>query len=98
MSENKKIYPEGIRTFKPHEKAPDFVLGSMIITLNDLIKFCKDNPDLLTEYKGNKQLKCKLLNGKYGVNIEVDTWKPEKREDNTTKVDEFNDVDDLLPF
>lgn len=100
--EEKKIYPKGLRTFKPHENAPDFVKGSLIITLNDLIEFCKDNPDLLTEYNGKKQLKCKMLDGKYGISIEVDTWKAgEKKVESKpeSKQEDFNDIDDSsLPF
>ncbi len=80
MSEKKSIYPAGIRTFKPHPKAPDFIKGTLIISLNELAKFCKENPELLTEYKGEKQLKCKMLDGKFGISIEVDTWRAEKKE------------------
>lgn len=72
---SKQIKPDGIITFQPHEKAPDFVKGSMVITLNKLVAFCKNNPDLLTEYKGEKQLKLQILDGKYGLNLVVDTYK-----------------------
>lgn len=93
MSEKKVIYPAGIRTFKPHEKAPDFVKGTLIISLNEFVKFCKDNPELLTEYNGAKQLKCQMLDGKFGISIEVDTWKPEKKE-----AEDLNKPDEKMPF
>ena len=43
-----KIYPQGLRTFAKNEKAPDFVLGTLVITPNELIKwlpsiYCKIN-------------------------------------------------------
>lgn len=74
-----KIHPKGIRTFNKHEKAPDFVLGTMVITLNELIAFCKENADLLSEYKGEKQLKLQILKSKDGgLKAVVDTYKSEK--------------------
>ena len=71
-----KIYPKGIMCFPKGDKAPEFVLGTVLITLNDLITFCKENPNLLTEYKGQKQLKLSLKNGNKGIYMEVDTFKP----------------------
>lgn len=85
-----KIYPKGIRVFKPHEKAPDFINGNMVITLNELVKFCKDNPELLTDYNGEKQLKLQLLDGSKGLSVTVDTYKR-----NATSV---NSEKDDLPF
>jgi hypothetical protein len=99
------IYPKGIMIFEPHKNAPDFVKGSVMITVKDLIEFCKENPEYLTDYKGKKQLKCQLLEGKKGLYLSVDTWKPEKKEDKKEpELDDFNDVEDLnsdidsLPF
>lgn len=95
-----KIYPKGLMVFKPHEKAPDFVKGTLMITPNELIKFCKENINLMTEYKGNKQLKCQILEGDKGLYFVVDTWKPEKTESKEQPKEEtFDDVDvDSLPF
>ena len=76
MSET--IYPKGIRVFKPNENAPDFVKGTVIITMNELFTFCKENENLLSEYNGNKQLKCQLLDGNNGIYMSVDTWKPDQ--------------------
>lgn len=69
------IKPDGIVTFKPHDKAPSFVKGTVIITLNKFFEFCKSNPDFITEYKGEKQIKCQLLEGDYGIYLAVDTYK-----------------------
>ena len=97
---DKKIYPKGIRTFAPREGAPDFVLGTMIITLNDFITFAKENQDLLTEYEGNKQLKCQMLAGDNGPYLTVDTWKPDpkKKAKATEPVKETAPNNDVLPF
>lgn len=85
MSE--KIYPKGIRVFPKHEKAPDFVLGTVIITPNELFTWLKENQNLLSEYEGNKQLKLQLLKGDKGIYMQVDTY---KKEENISK--------DKLPF
>lgn len=66
----------GMVTFKPSEKAPDFVLGTIAVSINDFLQFCKDNPEYLTEYKGTKQLRITVTNGQYGLGLNVDTWKP----------------------
>ena len=71
------IYPGGLRIFPPHENAPDFVKGALIVTPRELIDFCKEKSDLLTEYQGKKQLKCQILEGNKGLYIKVDTYKSE---------------------
>lgn len=77
------IYPEGIRTFAPNDKAPDFVLGNVIISLNELFAYAKAHPELLSDYKGEKQLKLnctKRKDGK-GITLSVDTWKSDKKQE-----------------
>lgn len=75
MSET--VFPKGIRVFDPHAKAPSFIKASIVITLNELVKFCKENPDLLTEYNGEKQIKLQLVEKKAGgLSMTVDTYKP----------------------
>lgn len=72
-----QILPEGLRFFPKHQNQPDFVLGTMIITPNDLVSWLKENPQLLTDYNGAKQIKLQLLNSKAGkLYAAVDTWKP----------------------
>lgn len=71
-----QIQPEGIRFFPKHDKAPDFVLGTMVVTMNDLFAFCKANESLLTEYNGKKQIKLQILKSKQGkLYAAVDTYK-----------------------
>ena len=72
------IYVKGVRIFTPHEKAPDFVKGSVIITPNELFQFLKEQEENFTEYNGQKQLRCQLLEGDKGLYLSVDTYKPTK--------------------
>lgn len=71
-----KKFPPGIRCFPKHQNAPDFVLCSLVITLDDLISGLKADPSILTEYNGKKQLKVQLLNSQAGAPYAViDTYK-----------------------
>ena len=80
-----KKFPEGVRFFTPHSKAPDFVIGSLVITPNDLVAWLKKEPELLTEYEGKKQIKLQVLKSKEGKPyLQVDTFK--------------KDVKDEMPF
>lgn len=74
-----KIYVKGFRTFPKHEKAPEFVLGTLIINPNEFIQWMQENKDLLTEYKETKQLKCQILKGDKGISFIVDTYKAEPK-------------------
>ena len=88
-----KVYPKGIRVFAPHEKAPSFIKGTMVITMNELFQFCKDNETLLTEYNGQKQLKLQLQDGRNGLAVVVDTYKKQGSNEKT-----FTSKNDDLPF
>ena len=92
MSE--KIYPKGIITFPKNEKQPDFVLGSMVITPNDLFAWLKENESLLTDYNGKKQMKFQVLNGDKGVYFVVDTFVPTPKAESKPAIEE----DNSLPF
>jgi hypothetical protein len=96
----KQIYCEGIRSFKPHEKAPAFVLGSVIITLEDLTQFFKDNPNYLRDYQGKKQIRLSALQSdKTGINFQVDTYGLEpKSEPNFTPPTSGGEEVEPLPF
>jgi hypothetical protein len=80
----------GIRLFEKKENQPDFVLATGVITPNELVKFLKENPQLLTEYNGEKQVRIQILKSKAGKPyVSVDTWKPSETtgQGNTAKVD-----------
>ena len=101
MSET--IYPKGLRTFPPRDEAPDFVKGTLIVTPSELNRFCADNPNLMTDYKGTPQLRLNILLNKNdrGVNLNVDTWRPDANQQPETppEVDgNMGDSSQPLPF
>jgi hypothetical protein len=72
-----KIFAEGVRTFKKHDKAPDFVLGKIVITPEKLAAFMDKNPSYCNEYKGDRQISLQITLSKDGALVAaVDTWKP----------------------
>lgn len=69
------ILPEGIRLFDKHPNAPDFVLASVVISLDELFTFCQKNPQFLADYQNKKQLKLQILRSQKGVIYSaVDTY------------------------
>jgi hypothetical protein len=93
------IYFDGIKTFKPHENAPDFVKGNGVIAINPLVQFFKENPSLITEYKGEPQIKFQITDGKYGLAIVVDAWRPnETNSTEGTKHGNNDKEENDLPF
>ena len=62
--------------FNKNANAPDFVIGALILTPQELTTFCHENPDLMTEYNGQKQLRLQVLKSKEGnLYCSVDTYK-----------------------
>ena len=93
-----KIYPKGLRTFKPNERAPEFVKGTLIITPNQLNAWLRENEALMTEYNGEKQLKCQILDGDKGLYFTVDTFKPNSQAAPTEAPTTFDPGTDDLAF
>lgn len=62
MAEQKFI--DGVKAFKP--KA-DFIKAELVISLNQFVKFCKENTNFLTEYNGEKQLKIHIKESSKGI-------------------------------
>lgn len=90
-----QILPKGLRFFNKKDSQPDFVIGSLVITLNELVQFAKDNPQLLSEYNGQKQLRLQVKRSKEGnMYAEVDTWKPTG---NTQPAANLHDKPTVLP-
>lgn len=68
-------FAEGIRLFDKHPNAPDFVLASLVISLEDFFNFCQKNPQFLADYQGKKQLKMQILRSqKGGIYCSIDTY------------------------
>jgi len=87
------IYPKGIVLFKPNDKAPDFVKGVVKIDMKALTAFCRENPDYMTDYKGSPQLPLQLLEGRDGLYMTVDTFRPTKQDNSGG-----GESDSTLPF
>jgi hypothetical protein len=68
MADNKKFI-DGIRVYKPHEKAPEFVKGNLVIDKMALIRFLDDQPN---------QVKAVIKVAKSGnYYLEIDTYQPQ---------------------
>jgi len=92
-----KIYPKGLRTFPAHEKAPAFVLGTLVVTPRELIDWITENPQYLKDYNDQKQLKLKILNGNKGIYFEVDTYEKGQTQPQNNSAGTVGGKDDL-PF
>jgi hypothetical protein len=91
-TKKEKIYPKGMMTFAPRGNAPDFVLGALVITPNDLYEWLKTQEEHSSEYNGKKQFRFQILEGKEGPYLVLDTFKP------NTEAKQDNVQDDSLPF
>lgn len=100
-----KIYPKGIIGFAKNEKAPSFVIGTIVITPNDLVSWLKEQDGgakYLTDSKYGKQLKLQITEGRDGkLGIAVDTYVPREKTDfskvNTNAVGKADNFENL-PF
>lgn len=96
-----QILPKGVRLFNKHQNAPDFVIGSLVITPNDLVTWLKEQPELMTEYNGAKQIRLQILKSKDGnLYAAVDTFKPSGAAPQAANSSAGNNVPstDDLPF
>ena len=98
-----KTYVGGIMTFPRNEKAPDFVEGALVITLDDLWAWAKANPSLLRDYKGKKQIRLQILKGRDKINMPLDDYNPQsggQKESRPATLPEANKAEktDDLPF
>jgi len=75
MSET--IFADGIKFFDPRENAPDFVLGTISISMREFFAWGKAHTELLDD---EKRLKLQVLRSKKGMPyVKVDTFKPEPK-------------------
>lgn len=91
-----KVFAKGIRTFAKKDSQPDFVLGELVITPNELFTWLKgEGAQYLTEYKDVKQLKLQVTKSRDGgLMLAVNTYKPQSQSQAPqTQADESN-----LPF
>jgi len=70
------IYAKGLRAFNKHEKSPDFVVGTVVVSIDEFTQFIKDNEKYQTEYNGKKQLKLEVTKNRDGVLVySINTYK-----------------------
>jgi len=94
MSEDKAYFPKGFFYNKPHDNAPDFVMGKASIKVKEFSEY-------LSKVKGDTlNLDLKISRDGKGY-AQVDTWKPDPNRDIKPPVNEpvnFDDDSDGLPF
>ena len=86
-----KIFVDGLIAKKPSDKAPDFVKANLSIKVEDLGKFLREKYKAGEEWV-NVDIK-ESQNGKWYA--EVNTWKPEKKEEAPKGGEDF---DQDIPF
>jgi len=90
------VKAKGLVTFSPNERAPDFVLGTLLVNVDEFIDFLKnESQQYQTEYQGKKQLKIQVtaIKNKRGIMVAVDTWRSTAQGATTV-----NNPDSDLPF
>jgi hypothetical protein len=96
-TENNQI--AGVRLFAKHLNAPDFVIADMVLTLDDLYIWAKNNPTSTTEYNGKKQVKLQILRSKDGAPYaKLNTYKPNAATPVAAPQSPINTKDSDLPF
>lgn len=88
-----KVFADGLYYNEPSVKAPDFVVGSLTVIPNKFIPFLQSQP--------GDQVKLIIKLSKAGKPyIEVDNWKPEKKNEGTNEgvSDVVIDDNSELPF
>lgn len=72
-----RIFPKGLIAFAKTEKEPDWKVGTLCITIDDLVDWvATEGQQYLSEYRGKAQLKLQITHTKEGrLSIFVDTYK-----------------------
>ena len=81
-------------SFAKNPKSPSFVLGTAVISIDKLTEWADgEGSQYVTDYKGTRQIRLQILQGKDKVNFVVDTWKPTKPANEVPELDSGD-----LPF
>jgi hypothetical protein len=87
-----KIFADGF-SFKKRENAPDFVVGSLSVKVEDAIGFLKEHANQ------NGWVNLNINVGKSGKPyVELDTFEPKKTEKAAPKKKAATKDEDVLPF
>lgn len=70
----KRIYPKGIIAFAPRDKAPSFVKGSIVITVDQLTEWIEENKQYQSDYKGYKQIRLDISEFDGKLSLSVNTF------------------------
>lgn len=96
MSENKVKFVEGLRAFKPNEKAPDFIKASIVIDRNKLMTWLnQQKEEIKVDLKESKKGVYYFSVDEY-VSKTNDSWKDEKFMKDAASTPE--EVTNDLPF
>ena len=83
-----KVFVNGLRVYKPNDRAPDFVIANIVINRDELIEWLKSNGDTV---------KVDIKNGRTGkYYAEVNTYQRDKPGTNAPSGNDFKD--DAIPF
>lgn len=79
--EGNQVFADGVNIFTPHQSAPKFVRGRLIISLDSFFEWCEANPDYIrnSEKYGDQvvfDIKTKK-DDEDALYLSVDTYKPE---------------------
>ena len=70
-----QIFPEGIRLFNPRQGQPDFVLGEMVISIDQFKKYFDNHPEYVSKYQGQDQMRFQILRAIAGpIYLAVNTY------------------------
>ncbi|MCF3107281.1 hypothetical protein LL912_00680 [Niabella sp. CC-SYL272] len=79
-----KIFVGGFRGFAKNDKAPDWVIGDALITIDEFKAFINSNQQYLTEYNGKKQLKIQVTRAQNGsLSFTVNTYQKQDQSGQT---------------
>lgn len=82
MEKKETIFTDGLVFRMPSEKAPDFILLQMAVNSTKFFRWCQEHQD----ERGWVNITIKRSQ-KGTVYADLDTWKPQKKEDYETRTD-----------
>jgi len=88
---NEKVYAKGIYYDKPRESAPDFILGSISVKLDDFMSFAGEH----VNQKGYVNMD--ILEGREKPYVQLNTWTPPEKEEYVPQQQGF-DANQDIPF
>ena len=81
------VFAKGISFFKPHQNAPDFVIGNISIKGAELVPWLRENHKALANKDGYINLSVKMSKSGRPY-VCVDSYKPKEEKPDFTHVDE----------